>query len=222
MLSPIAAFLTSVLIVFGQASNPDIPARDLTAANANTVKQVKAAGKLIVEVGGNWKTVRLAGVDVPEKGSAHAAESEVFLGNLLLGESVYLFQDEATELFHVYRAPDGLWVNLELVRQGYGRSKPSDFAHKDVFTHYESVARNVEKGLWAFQQSQPPPQKERAPTSRQPKVEKKAQAVTVYVTKTGKKYHRSSCSYLRKSKIPMDLEDAKRGYGPCSRCGPPT
>lgn len=43
---------------------------------------------------------------------------------------------------------------------------------------------------------------------------------TVYITRTGKKYHRDSCSYLRYSKIPISLADAKRGYSPCSVCKP--
>ncbi len=48
------------------------------------------------------------------------------------------------------------------------------------------------------------------------------QEVTVYITKTGSKYHRLGCKYLSKSCIPISLEDAKaRGYGPCSVCGPP-
>ncbi len=41
----------------------------------------------------------------------------------------------------------------------------------------------------------------------------------VYVTNTGKKYHKSSCSYLKKSKIQMNLSEAQsEGYTPCSRC----
>ena len=43
---------------------------------------------------------------------------------------------------------------------------------------------------------------------------------TVYITRTGKKYHRGSCSYLRYSKIPISLTDAKRQYSPCSVCNP--
>lgn len=43
----------------------------------------------------------------------------------------------------------------------------------------------------------------------------------VYVTRTGKKYHRGSCSSLRRSKIPISLAEAKRRYGACSRCSPP-
>ena len=45
-------------------------------------------------------------------------------------------------------------------------------------------------------------------------------ASTVYITRTGKKYHRGSCSYLRSSKIPISLTDAKRQYSPCSVCNP--
>lgn len=47
------------------------------------------------------------------------------------------------------------------------------------------------------------------------------QGSTVYVTKTGEKYHRDGCRYLSKSKIPISLSDAKSGYGPCSVCNPP-
>jgi len=43
----------------------------------------------------------------------------------------------------------------------------------------------------------------------------------VYITKTGKKYHRDGCSSLISSKIPIKLEDAiKQGYGPCKKCCP--
>ena len=45
----------------------------------------------------------------------------------------------------------------------------------------------------------------------------------VYVTNTGKKYHLDGCRYLRQSRIPIKLEDAKReGYTPCSVCQPPS
>lgn len=47
------------------------------------------------------------------------------------------------------------------------------------------------------------------------------QSEMVYVTRTGKKYHRAECSSLRKSMIPMKLSDARRSFGPCGRCNPP-
>lgn len=43
----------------------------------------------------------------------------------------------------------------------------------------------------------------------------------VYITKTGKKYHRSDCSSLSKSKIEISLKEARKKYEPCKRCNPP-
>lgn len=44
---------------------------------------------------------------------------------------------------------------------------------------------------------------------------------TVYITKTGAKYHASGCSSLKKSMIPISLKDAvSKGYEPCSKCHP--
>ncbi len=44
----------------------------------------------------------------------------------------------------------------------------------------------------------------------------------VYVTRTGRKYHKEGCRYLSKSKIPIKLSKAKeQGYTPCSVCKPP-
>jgi len=47
--------------------------------------------------------------------------------------------------------------------------------------------------------------------------------VTVYITKTGEKYHRDGCISLRKSRFAVSLKEAvERGYGPCKICQPPT
>src|SRR5687768_1357540 len=46
--------------------------------------------------------------------------------------------------------------------------------------------------------------------------------ITVYVTRTGEKYHRDGCRYLRQSRIPMSLKEAAKRFGPCSVCKPPT
>jgi hypothetical protein len=43
---------------------------------------------------------------------------------------------------------------------------------------------------------------------------------TVYVTKTGTKYHNAGCRSLARSSIPMKLGEAARVYGPCSICKP--
>lgn len=46
--------------------------------------------------------------------------------------------------------------------------------------------------------------------------------IIVYITTTGTKYHRATCSYLSSSKIPISLSEAKaEGYTSCSVCNSP-
>ncbi|HHY41549.1 MAG TPA: MBL fold metallo-hydrolase [Thermoanaerobacterales bacterium] len=46
--------------------------------------------------------------------------------------------------------------------------------------------------------------------------------ITVYITKTGKKYHLEECNLIRDNKIPIKLSEAKeKGYEPCKTCKPP-
>lgn len=50
--------------------------------------------------------------------------------------------------------------------------------------------------------------------------DKTSNSRTVYITKTGDKYHAGGCRYLKKSKIAIDLSDAKaQGYTACAVCG---
>lgn len=67
----------------------------------------------------------------------------------------------------------------------------------------------------------------KARAEARPQAEAQAQEekkeTTVYVTKTGSKYHRVDCRYLKKSKIETTLSAAKgQGYEPCSVCNPPS
>ena len=48
-----------------------------------------------------------------------------------------------------------------------------------------------------------------------------AQTERVYVTRTGQKYHRASCTSLRSSKIEMPLAEAAARYDACKICRPP-
>lgn len=65
--------------------------------------------------------------------------------------------------------------------------------------------------------------------SRAPSSDRRAEArpgvqaseTTVYITRTGSKYHRAGCRYLSRSQLPVNLGDAQRYYLPCSVCNPP-
>lgn len=48
------------------------------------------------------------------------------------------------------------------------------------------------------------------------------EAVTVHITRTGKKYHRTGCRYLKDSDSEITLDEAKSlGLSPCGVCNPP-
>jgi hypothetical protein len=66
----------------------------------------------------------------------------------------------------------------------------------------------------------PVPQQTASPAPR-PSQSKTADDPTVYVTKTGSKYHKAGCRSLSKSAIPMKLSEASKRYGACSVCKPP-
>ena len=47
-----------------------------------------------------------------------------------------------------------------------------------------------------------------------------AEEKTVYITKTGKKFHNENCSSLAKSKIAISLSEAEKYYVACQKCKP--
>ena len=250
--------LVSLCVVFsfcriGTADTvlPNIETPDFTGIPALSVLRVIDGDTIVIQgEAGDKVTVRLIGVDTPETVhpsklvQAYGKQASTFTANLLKGEKVYLITDPqqgtrdryGRTLAYVYRAPDGLFVNAELIRQGYGHVYTKyPFKHLEVFRKLGLFARKSEKGLWALSKekslAEPPvsdtistiPSEEAVAPPSQPEKQTDADesGVTVYVTRTGKKYHRGTCSYLRKSKILMQLQDAKISYGPCSRCKPP-
>ena len=89
-----------------------------------------------------------------------------FLGNLLGGEYVHLKYDpslaekdeEGTVLAYLYRAPDGLFVNLEAIRQGFALApRDYEFKHSKTFNYYEEKAQADLKGFWGRMQAGRPP-----------------------------------------------------------------
>ena len=55
-----------------------------------------------------------------------------------------------------------------------------------------------------------------------PKHAKQPKEQSIYITRTGKRYHRANCRYLARSKFEMSLKEAKQqGYTPCKVCRPP-
>ena len=203
------------------------PVADFSGEPAFPVLAVHDVATVEIHYKGNRTPVRLIGV--AELGAIHPQnsvpkdleEANTFTRNLLLGEPVYLHFDEnridrsGRLQAYLYRAPDGLFVNLEIVRQGYGKVNTQvPFKHIALFQQYEQRAHAIEKGLWPTKTSM------RIQETVSPALPTSGSEIMVYITRTGKKYHRADCSSLRKSRISVSLEEAKQFYTPCLRCRP--
>jgi micrococcal nuclease len=230
-----ALLLIPVLLVafFAHADDkkPPIPVKDWSKATAFKVLRTIDGDTIEIEQDGKPVKVRLIGVDTPETVhpskpvEQYGKEASRFTSNLLKGESVYLEfdKDKADKygrmLAFVYRAPDGLFVNLEIIRQGYGHAYtkyPFDAKQMELFRHFEKQAREAGRGLWAS--ADPIGGKD----TKAEKIEPKAEKGEVYLTASGTKYHTETCRFVAKSKIPCSLVDVKKkGLEPCSVCNPP-
>jgi hypothetical protein len=88
---------------------------------------------------------------------------------------------------------------------------PINFLADHLGKHVEWDSKSNTVDIW-----------DKKPDNSTPPGEKDPDEITVYVTETGKKYHTSTCKYLKDSKIEITLKEAKeKGYTPCSRCNPP-
>lgn len=131
------------------------PMEDFSQETEYKVVRIVDGDTVIISYEGEDTSVRLIGIDTPERNDEFGQEATRFVQNLLQGESVYLrFGVERTDIYgrmlaYLYRAPDGLFVNLEIVRQGYGKLETRfAFDHYDLFQTYNKRAQFAEKGLW--------------------------------------------------------------------------
>jgi hypothetical protein len=108
------------------------------------------------------------------------------------------------------------------VAEGGTESARSLRAADSVDTATSRPAKAPAQPAEAAPASAPPPFASSAPAvERAPAPVLRANEETVYVTRTGEKYHRAGCRYLRQSMIPTKLSDARGRYAPCSVCRPP-
>jgi len=213
-------------ILFAQQN----PASKTPNVAAHKVVRVIDGDTVVLLIGETETTVRLIGVDTPETVhpskpvEEYGKEASQFLKNLLAGESVYLKYEPGSKtdkygrtLAYLYRAPDSLFINLEIIRQGYGHAYTVfPFQYIDTFRFAEQEARLKGKGLWTQGGAAKPAvsQPVGADASQKPASD------TVYITKSGTKYHRAGCRYLSKSSISAALSTLSSKYDACSVCNP--
>jgi micrococcal nuclease len=117
-----------------------------------------------VIINGSEERVRLIGIDTPETKKRNSPiecfgpEATVFTQQLLpVGTPVYIERDVVNRddfgrlLGYIYRAADGIFVNYEIMRQGFAQplSIPPNDTFAELFAGAARAAEADDAGLWA-------------------------------------------------------------------------
>lgn len=216
------------------------------------VIEVIDGDSLVLFVEGQIRRYEILGADTPEwierapRQRAYSVEAKRFLTNMLGSEQVGVFEPEpgATDPLgrrraYVFRLPDMAFVDLEIVRQGYGKvSTRAGEPYADLLRWYETRARELQRGVWgqpgadaeseAAPAAPPPARVVEAPAapptapapSKQPEPQPESDDGWVWVTRSGSKYHREGCSHLTSSRNRVRLDSIKSTHEPCKTCNP--
>ncbi len=105
-------------------------------------------------------------------------------------------------------------VNERMLTDGYAYAYLRyPYGEMDRFAALYREARSQGRGLWGDTS-----QGEATPTGDTLADE---DGTMVYVTRTGHRYHRATCRFLRTSRQPLPLSEAEKKYTPCRVCHPP-
>lgn len=216
----VAALL--VIVLLGLFTCPQ--REPVAVQHGYTIVRVVDGDTFICAIEGEEQRVRLIGVDTPE--SVHpnkeveyfALEASSYLKQMLEGQQVLLAYDPANSaskhkdrygriLAYAYRAADSLFVNAEIIREGYGHAYLNyPFQYMEAFLKYERDARLHGRGLWS--------QIEDSPALS-------ADSVLVYFSANGKKFHRENCRYTTAKSVAIPRAEAiSKGMQPCRICKP--
>jgi micrococcal nuclease len=227
---------------------PLVEAPDPSALESGEVVRIIDGDTLLIKVADRTRRYQLLGSDAPEFNPKDrnpdllGVRARRFIEQLLLNEQVYIqpdphsSRDKANRLTaYLFRAPDMLFVNLELVRQGYAKSSTRNQSlYLDAFAAYETRSKELERGIWnpnptaipsgepevipeeSIDQSPPPSSVDQDNAIDGPNTEQSS----VYITKYGKKYHTKDCPHLTESQREIERDDLADTYKPCKTCKP--
>jgi micrococcal nuclease len=135
---------------------------DVLEANARVVRVVDG-DTVVIRLGGVDEHMRLIGIDTPETVDPRrpvecfGKEASDHTKELLPKDTRVRVERDAEArdrydrlLGYVYRASDGLFVNLAMVADGYAKvlTYPPNVAHTGDFTAAQADARTRNAGLW--------------------------------------------------------------------------
>jgi micrococcal nuclease len=146
-------FVTAALLVVS------IDSAAAVGQSAARVQRVIDGDTVVLDTVG---TVRLIGVDTPETVDPRkpvqefGVEAAFHVRSMLEGRQVRLEYDQqrldkyGRTLAYLYLVEDGTFVNLEIIRQGYGHAYLNyPFRQMELFREAEREAREANRGLWA-------------------------------------------------------------------------
>lgn len=190
--------------------------------------------------------IRLEGIDAPESGQTYGPQAKKALSDLVDQKTVRVEWKETDRygrlLGHLYVG--GTWVNLELIASGAAWHYKK-YNEDERLAEAEIEAKARRDGLWGGSTfiapwdyrkgvrksatvEAPKPIATRQPAvtpwpDMSPSVNVRTSGIggaTVYINKSGSKYHRAGCRYLTNKSIPVSRRTAVGRYGACTVCKP--
>ena len=166
---PLLAATVATLAVATGCQASDSTVDDSTVDDANieanaTIDYVVDGDTVDVVIDGREERIRLIGIDTPETKrpdtdiECFGPEASAFTESLLpVGTPVRIERDTVNRddygrlLGYVYRADDGIFVNYELVRQGFAQplTIEPNTAYRELFVDAARSAEADDAGLWS-------------------------------------------------------------------------
>lgn len=155
--------LAALAVCDATSTTTTAPAPGELEANA-IIDDVIDGDTVDVIITGREERVRLIGIDTPETKKPNSPiecfgpEATAFTEALLpIGTPVYIERDVVNRddfgrlLGYVYRADDGIFVNYEIMRQGFAQplSIPPNDTFAELFADAARAAEADDAGLWA-------------------------------------------------------------------------
>lgn len=138
-------------VVVAEKSTPPEKAQQKPATTAgDKVVGVKDGDTVVLLRNGEEVTVRLYGVDTPEKTQAYGQKAKQFTSDLAFGKQVRLIEhnkDRYGRTVGTILLPDGRSLNEELVKNGFAWHYKA-YSNDKNLANAEADARRFKRGLW--------------------------------------------------------------------------
>mgnify|MGYP003862682391 CR=1 FL=1 len=192
-----------------------------TQSTKANVSRVVDGDTFVIATG---QRVRLIGIDTPEVNQPYYFEAKQKLTSLIANKDVEMEKDVSETdkygrlLRYVY--VDALFVNAELVKEGYARvfTYPPDVKYAQLFVNLEREARANNRGLWAQGSKPAPPPQPHAPVPQGQLIGNKSSHKLHNLAHADCQYYVSLMNPANKVSFSSLAEAQQQGYQLCLKC----